>query len=287
MIDPALSAESDQAAGDKLSTSAHTLSPQSTRKVVPTKIEEDEDSDDASDPDPIIGRFKILNKTTHSDNRTLTILEHTNKSDGKKPPRQPLELRAKPTTGMLELDLPVDYSSHYDRSKGLNWGAQLHKSTESKKGGSHGLAGGFGVGAPPPRASRGRGAAANAEDEILDMGMDWTEALRKDYVLRTQTLGGQVPEKGGESNYLVAVFSKGTSRWLFDSVSHRSTDSFCNGLQAHFTSFPPTLSSTSARSSTISTQLPSKSASPAAAAAPAVLLARELLLAKRPRAPFT
>lgn len=158
------------------------------------------------DDDPITGAYNILLKPTLSAHRKIMVLEYPNKSDGKKHPRAPLELRLKPNTGMVELDYPLDYNTSYDRAKGLNWGTNLHKNTEAKKGGSHGLAGGFGFGAPPVRARAG----GKGADEIFDMGMDWSEALKRDYVLRTQTLGGQKPNAGAESKYMVGVFSGGT-----------------------------------------------------------------------------
>lgn len=192
MIDPALSSNSSQT-------------------MAPAHASHSAAHDDDDDDDPVVGTYNVLLKPTLSAHRKIMILEHPNKSDGKKHARAPLELRMKPATGMVELDYPLDYNSSYDRAKGLNWGTNLHKSTEAKKGGSHGLAGGFGVGAPPPRARAGRGGAG---DEILDLGMDWSEALRRDYVLRTQTLGGQKPNAGMESKYMVGVFSGGTSPFL-------------------------------------------------------------------------
>lgn len=158
--------------------------------------------DDDNDDDPIVATYNILLKPSLPAHRKVMILEHPNKSDGKKMARVPLEIRMKTNTGMVEVDYPMDYNAFYDRSKGLNWGTNLHKSTEAKKGGSHGLAGGFGVGAPPPRPRAGRG-----QDESFDPGMDWAEALRKDYVLRTQTLGGQMPNTKAESKYMVGVFA--------------------------------------------------------------------------------
>lgn len=182
LVDPALSTHSSQ-----------TMCPAPAGAHIGSSDDED---------DPVVGTFNILLKPTLTANRKILVLEHPNKSEGLRPARAPLELRTKPATGMLELDFPVDYNSGYDRTKGLNWGTNLHKSTEAKKGGSHGLAGGFGFGAPPPRARAGaRG------DEILDLSMDWNEALRKDYVLRTQTMGGQTPDVGAESKYMVGVFA--------------------------------------------------------------------------------
>ncbi|KKY30916.1 putative dna-directed rna polymerase iii complex subunit rpc37 [Diaporthe ampelina] len=154
------------------------------------------------DDDPIVASYNVFLKPSLPAHRRVMILEHPNKSDGKKMARAPLEIRMKTKTGMVEVDYPIDYNAFYDRSKGLNWGTNLQKSTEAKKGGTHGLAGGFGVGAPPPRARPGR-----AQDEVFDPSTDWAEALRKDYVLRTQTLGGQMPDISQESKYMVGVFS--------------------------------------------------------------------------------
>lgn len=163
----------------------------------------DDDDDDDEDDDPIVATYNILLKPSLPAHRKVMILEHPNKSDGKKMARVPLEIRLKNGTGMVEVDYPIDYNAFYDRNKGLNWGTHLHKSSEAKKGGSHGLAGGFGVGAPPPRPRAGRA----AQDDSIDPGMDWSEALRRDYVLRTQTLGGQMPDTSTESKYMVGVFA--------------------------------------------------------------------------------
>ncbi|KAH8765355.1 Sin-like protein conserved region-domain-containing protein [Diaporthe sp. PMI_573] len=156
----------------------------------------------SDDDDPILASYNVFLKPSLPAHRRVMILEHPNKSDGKKMARAPLEIRMKTNTGMVEVDYPIDYNAFYDRSKGLNWGTHLQKSTEAKKGGTHGLAGGFGVGAPPPRARPGR-----QQDEVFDPSTDWAEALRKDYVLRTQTLGGQMPDTSQESKYMVGVFS--------------------------------------------------------------------------------
>lgn len=159
--------------------------------------------------DPVVASFNILVKPSLPAHRRVLVLEHPTRNDGKKPARAPLELRHKPATGMVEVDFPADHQNNYDRAKGLAWGTHLRKSVDAKKGGSHGLAGGFGVGAPPPRARR-NGAGGGDNNEIMDMGMDWNEALRRDLVLRTQTLGGQTPDAGAESKYMVGVFAGST-----------------------------------------------------------------------------
>lgn len=196
MIDPSLSDSTMDNLSSRAAPAGHNNNSNSNSNSNPT----------SDDDDPIVATYNILLKPSLPAHRQVMILEHPNKSDGKKMARVPLEIRMKTGTGMVEVDYPIDYNAFYDRNKGLNWGTHLHKSTEAKKGGTHGLAGGFGVGAPPPRPrAGGRGAAA--QDDSIDPGMDWAEALRKDYVLRTQTLGGQMPDTRAESKYMVGVFA--------------------------------------------------------------------------------
>lgn len=203
-IDPTLSAQSSQTMATH--TSTHDHGPAAGGSNIAGAGASTGATDDADDP--IVASINILIKPTLPAHRRVLVLEHPTRSDGSKPARAPLELRTKPATGMVELDFPVDFGTGYDKDKGKAWGAHLAKSTEAKKGGSHGLAGGFGVGAPPPRAARG--GAASAADHVDPSMMDWNEALRRDLVLRTQTLGGQMPDAGAESKYMVGVFAGST-----------------------------------------------------------------------------
>lgn len=194
LIDPSLSAQS-----------SHTMTPTITSPLASSHPNHTQAHQDDDDDDPIVATINVLVKPSLPSHRRVLVLEHPTRSDGSKPARPPLELRTKPATGMVELDFPVDFGAGYDREKGKAWGANLARSTEAKKGGSHGLAGGFGVGAPPPRAPARGG--ARAEDGLDASMMDWSEALRRDVVLRTQTLGGQTPDAAAESRYMVGVFA--------------------------------------------------------------------------------
>lgn len=193
LIDPSLSAQSSQTVAPTTSADHH------SQRHRGAHLDGDEDDD------PIVATINVLVKPSLPAHRRVLVLEHPTRSDGSKPARVPLELRTKPATGMVELDFPVDFGAGYDKDKGKAWGAHLARSTEAKKGGSHGLAGGFGVGAPPPRARAARG-----EDAVDASMMEWGEALRRDLVLRTQTLGGQTPDAGAESRYMVGVFTGST-----------------------------------------------------------------------------
>lgn len=163
--------------------------------------------------DPITASYNVYLNPALPLGRRLLVLQQPNRTDdAPRPP--PAELRLKSGAGMVEVDLPLDSTTAYDREKGLRWGKALHASMEAKRGGSHGLAGGFGVGAVQQRAGVGgrkrTGDAADIDDGILD----WNEAVKQDKVLRTQTLGGQYPESK-EVQYMVGVFQGSRSSRRF------------------------------------------------------------------------
>ncbi|KAI5926636.1 Sin-like protein conserved region-domain-containing protein [Camillea tinctor] len=155
--------------------------------------------------DPIVASYNVYTNPSLPTNRKLLILQHPNKQGPVNVPYAQLsEVRIKPRSGMLEVDVPMSHAhADYDRDKGLRWGAALAKSTAAKNGGSHGLAGGFGIGVPAMRGGKRR---ADDYDKDIDL-LDWTEAVRQDKVLRTQTLGGQFPnESQTNCRYMVGVF---------------------------------------------------------------------------------
>ncbi|KAL7804694.1 Sin-like protein conserved region domain-containing protein [Trichoderma aethiopicum] len=153
---------------------------------------------DDNDDDPITASYQVFLNPSLPLGRRLLVLQHPNRTDNTpRPP--PTELRLKEHSGMVEVDMPLDNTTAYDREKGLRWGRALQNSMAVKSGGSHGLAGGFGVGAVQQRAPRKKGDADADED------LDWNEAVRQGKVLSTQTLGGQYPE-ADEVQYMVGVF---------------------------------------------------------------------------------
>jgi DNA-directed RNA polymerase-3 subunit RPC5 len=183
-----------------------------TPTVPPSKITEDSKlptvamADTSSpDDDPIVATYSVFVKPPLPAHRKLLVLQHPNMHSPAPSALQPptiTQIRVKPKSGMIEVDVPLDCTSNYDKAKGMRWGSVLQRSMDSKKGGSLGLAGGFGIGAPPPRPSRRAGGGDNgAEGE----GPNWNEAVRMDRVLRTQTLGGLWAE-GKDAQYMVGVF---------------------------------------------------------------------------------
>ncbi|UZP45721.1 hypothetical protein NXS19_013533 [Fusarium pseudograminearum] len=165
-----------------------TVKPSTTNNT--TTIDDDDD-------DPVTATYNVFINPSLPLGRRLLVLQHPNRTDeATRPP--PTELRVKAQAGMVEVDVPLDNTVAYDREKGLKWGKTLNASMATKNGGSHGLAGGFGFGTVQARGGRKK---AEEEDEV----MDWTEAVRQDKVLRTQTLGGQYPEYK-EVQHMVGVF---------------------------------------------------------------------------------
>lgn len=101
----------------------------------------------------------------------------------------PLELRLKPTTGFIEMDVPLNTQMYYDRAKADIWGEALAKSKSSGAKG-HGIAVGFSQGTS--RANSGLiKSGSGPGDDHLDH----------------QTLGGQlIHGEQGKPNYMIGTF---------------------------------------------------------------------------------
>ncbi len=170
-----------------------------------------EEGDDDDENDPVVASYSVFIKPPLPQNRKIIVLQYLNKTSHDtshiRPPRIS-EMRIKPNTGMVEVDVPLDTGIAYDKNKGVAWGVALQKSMETKKGGSLGLAGGFGINAAANRGAAGgrRGGPNNAGEENLP----WQEALRQDKVLRTQTLGGGREVDEQDTRQFVGVFQGGT-----------------------------------------------------------------------------
>ncbi|KAI0460287.1 Sin-like protein conserved region-domain-containing protein [Xylaria acuta] len=174
-------------------------------------MEADNAADASADPDPIVASYKVYANPALATARKLLIMQHPNQQGPLNYPHAQVSgVRIKNRSGMVEVDVPVSHAhADYDRDKGQRWGGALAKSLAAKNGGTHGLAGGFGVGVSTMRPNKRR------DDFERDIDtMDWSEAVRQDKVLRTKTLGGQIPaESETEPQWMVGVF-KGDHLYL-------------------------------------------------------------------------
>lgn len=168
----------------------------STPKVEPNGAKPEVDDED----DPVTMTYPVFLNPALPSGRRLLVLQQPNRTD-EHPRPPPTELRIKTRTGMVELDVPLDATTAYDKEKGMRWGKSLKASMQAKGGGSHGVAGGFAIGAAQQRGG-GRGRREAEDDDLM---MDWNEAARQGKVLTTQTLGGQYPDEG-DVQYMVGVF---------------------------------------------------------------------------------
>lgn len=170
-------------------------------------MDADNTADSPTDPDPIVASYKVYANPALATGRKLLIMQHPNKQGPINYPYAQISgMRVKNRSSMIEVDVPISHAlADYDRDKGQRWGGALAKSLAAKNGGTHGLAGGFGVGVSAMRPSKRR----DEFERDIDM-MDWSEAVRQDKVLRTKTLGGQLPpESETECQWMVGVFKGG------------------------------------------------------------------------------
>lgn len=72
---------------------------------------------------------------------------------------KPLELRIKPKYGFVELDVPITFMSDRDAFKAHNIQQAMMRSAIIQKGGSYGMAGGFGVNEEPASTKKGKAKA--------------------------------------------------------------------------------------------------------------------------------
>ncbi|KAL8906984.1 MAG: hypothetical protein Q9207_001670 [Kuettlingeria erythrocarpa] len=76
---------------------------------------------------------------------------------------RPLELRIKPKYGFVELDVPVTYVDDLDSFRAERIQTAMMQSAILHKGGSYGMAGGFGVNEEPATTKKGKGKAKETD----------------------------------------------------------------------------------------------------------------------------
>jgi DNA-directed RNA polymerase-3 subunit RPC5 len=175
------------------------------------------------DSDPIKASYDVYIKPHLQDGPKLYILQFPNRASEQDYSAAnsslPSELRLKPKSGLVELDVPVDAWRNYDREKGAKWGEAMRRGNQGRGangtgagGTSYGLPGGFGIGGAQPTRAR-----MNRQDEIDEEVLqeqimrDYAGAVTNQRVLIKQTLGGQtVPKENTTPQYMIGVFRKST-----------------------------------------------------------------------------
>lgn len=122
-------------------------------------------------------------------------------------------MRLKPTSGFVEIDVPISTQFHYNHSKAKAWGEALQKSAAEGAHG-HGLAAGF-ASVAGPRGPAGRsGAARGGADGPVGArgGVEKVEDENGQHTMMHQTLGGQIlKQESGKPSYMIGTFRGGQS----------------------------------------------------------------------------
>jgi hypothetical protein len=128
--------------------------------------------------------------------------------------QKPFELRMKPKTGVVEIDVPMEIHVNYDKEKGIEYGDAMRDSRVLQQGGSYGLSGGLGVGykSSVKEGRRAPLAEGPSKQKLLD---NFEDANNKGHVMNKITLGGRiVPFQDGDPIYMYATFKGGVQHCL-------------------------------------------------------------------------
>jgi hypothetical protein len=115
--------------------------------------------------------------------------------------QKPQQLRLKPKTGLVEVDIPINTSEFYDDQKGSTYGNAMRKSRLVRSGGGYGMSGGLSEGPRSVFKTEDEAAALMGRRHSLADEMDLEEPLA------VQTLGGRiVPAGDGDPIYMLGAF---------------------------------------------------------------------------------
>ena len=181
------------------------------------------------DANPILKQYKLF--INDSKKRTL-LIQYPNREVGAEyrgaNGQKPLELRMKPKTGVVEIDIPMEIHVNYDKEKGIEYGEAMRDSRVLQQGGSYGLSGGLCVGSKSSAndARRAPMPEGPSKEKLLD---NFEDANNKGHVMNKITLGGRVvPFQDGDPIYMYATFKGGEQHRLNSYneslLANRSTD---------------------------------------------------------------
>ena len=128
---------------------------------------------------------------------------------------KPIEFRIKPIFGLIEVDVPLmPHADVFNKLKGIMYGEAMRKSRiMGERGGSYGIAGGFGLGGSFAKAPTGPGRDLVNDDvdpsvgELLD---DYNKAIENGHTLTKITLGGHINIRNETSpNLYIGHFQDG------------------------------------------------------------------------------
>ncbi|TKA76632.1 hypothetical protein B0A55_04926 [Friedmanniomyces simplex] len=176
----------------------------------PSRVQDDDD-------DPVTATYDVY--LTPAQSEQILLLQYPNRVRtrpyNKRHGGCPEDVRVKPSTGFIEVDVGLNTTFNFNKYKGLQWGDALQTSHDlhGNATGTYGPAAGFG-GAKPRSGGVGRQTlkdSAARDTQIANDLLAFYDAESDKRVLRTQTLGGQItrhdaPEEAGKPVYFVGAF---------------------------------------------------------------------------------
>lgn len=182
--------------------------------------ESDRHSDEPDpDDDPIVAEYEVY--ITPESDHELYMIQFFGR-DAKHPftgGSAPTEMRIKPKSGYVEVDVPINIHRYYDKVKGVRMGEALRKSKELGQT-AYGAAAGFQLAMPKPTKRPGAAppddpdaddaapvATIEDDDKIAEYIANFDDANEKGHVLNTMTWRGQIVYRDEtKPNYMIGVF---------------------------------------------------------------------------------
>lgn len=104
-----------------------------------------------------------------------------------------MDVRIKPNSGHLELDVELSTNYNFNKYQGLKWGDAVQASkTIQNESGTYGPASGFGVPRGKPGGRNQLKDKADIENQVGNDLAAFRDAVEEDKVMHKQTLGGQI-----------------------------------------------------------------------------------------------
>lgn len=170
-----------------------------------------------TDEDPVLAEYDIF--LTPQLKEQLLLLQYPNRKRATPYNAEqrtlPSELRIKPKTGFVEIDIGVTTHVNFDKIKGLQWGQSLKHAKDSKAKG-FGLSSGFGKGNEEGNMKVLVSGGRRNDDSEGERGLrEFDAKLERGAVLTKQTLGGRIRRPEEDKPYHMVGTVKG-SEYFFN-----------------------------------------------------------------------
>jgi hypothetical protein len=166
--------------------------------------------------DPVVAEYDVyITPEIHEQIYVLQYLNRERKHGGFKRSNdnEPTELRVKEQSGFVEVDVPLDIRTSFNRTAGVKWGEALRK-TKGFGQKAYGISSGFERVMPKSAPKSAAGAngtpvpvALDDDDNQDEWVAHFEDANEKGHVLNTQTFGGQIAKEDGKGpRYMLGAF---------------------------------------------------------------------------------